>query len=483
MKGRKLKSKFNKKATVTLSVSLILLLSGSLFIGTTKAATDNNSDSAATQTFSVVQITDTQFLSASYPTYYNDLADWIITHNSTYNIKMVVHTGDIVDHGDDPAQWVNANASMSRLLKAGIPYSWCAGNHDQASTASNYPANPNGTWIGSQFLAFNATYMRHRHYWVSDLNDGKNTAIQFSCRNCTFLVINLEFHANQTALNWMVNLIKTHPNCSVIVATHSYLNGVGGLGFPYSPGTPEWEENLEATLDGYSNVFLVINGHYIPIDSPEDENAETVWNRHINGREEAYFNRQNAHNDRGADAIRIYTFKMNASSLVIHVHASTYDVYSNISLSDTLDDFSFSFIPKSLTATLSTTPTTLPTSTPQPSASPNVTYNLQTITPAITAPPATATPTPAPTPKPSPTATLTPTINPTPTPTVTSTPNLPTPQPTTTATPTQTPIPTPTASPQEKQTQTPPIQSYIEVTVALAIILVAAAAFWVLKRK
>jgi hypothetical protein len=99
--------------------------------------------------FSIIWITGTQYLSKSHPTYFDSLCRWIVRYSDTYNVKMVVHTGDIVDSGGDLSQWANANNSMGILLDNGIPYCWDAGNHDFSASS----------WIGNQFSAFNATLM------------------------------------------------------------------------------------------------------------------------------------------------------------------------------------------------------------------------------------------------------------------------------------------------------------------------------------
>ena len=54
-------------------------------------------DTMAEANFSIVWITDTQYLSKSYPAYFDNLCRWIVAHRNVYNVKMVVHTGDIVD--------------------------------------------------------------------------------------------------------------------------------------------------------------------------------------------------------------------------------------------------------------------------------------------------------------------------------------------------------------------------------------------------
>ncbi|MCW3994787.1 MAG: metallophosphoesterase [Candidatus Bathyarchaeota archaeon] len=297
--------------------------------------------SALNDEFSIIQISDTQHLSSMHPAVWPQLTNWLMANNACYNIRMVVHTGDIVDSGENLPEWENANSSMSQLLQAGIPYVWDAGNHDQNKTDRFYSGNPNGGWLGSNFLAFNATYLHSKPYWVSDVNDGKNTAAQFTYRNYSVLVINLEFHANQTALDWMINLIETHPNYHVIVATHSYLNGLQGYGYPYSPDSPDWENNLRTILDKYPNVFLTLGGHYIHTIYPAGEEETSNYTR-INTRQETFFNRQMALGDGGcgAAAVRIFTFNVaNPNDTIIQ--ARTYDIYSNIWRNDEWNQFSF----------------------------------------------------------------------------------------------------------------------------------------------
>jgi hypothetical protein len=62
---------------------------------------------ATESTFSVIWTTDTQFLSQTYPSDFDNTCNWIIGNKDTYNIKMVVHTGDIVNTDSDLKQWEN----------------------------------------------------------------------------------------------------------------------------------------------------------------------------------------------------------------------------------------------------------------------------------------------------------------------------------------------------------------------------------------
>src|SRR5208282_2322969 len=63
----------------------------------------------APDAFSIFWITDTQFLSEKNPTLFGRQLDWIVDNWVPFNGKLVVHTGDIVEHGDVTSEWDSAN--------------------------------------------------------------------------------------------------------------------------------------------------------------------------------------------------------------------------------------------------------------------------------------------------------------------------------------------------------------------------------------
>ncbi len=285
--------------------------------------------------FSVVQITDTQYLSDSAPALFNGLTSWIVNNNGALNLTMVIHTGDIVQDANSTMDWINANSAMMQLYNDGIPYCWDAGNHDTFYSSVTGLGGPNVGWLGENYSAFNVTAMRQQPYWVADINDGKDTAVQFTYGSYHFMVINIEYDANQTVLNWMQTLLKCNPNVNVIVATHNFLNGEGGYGYTTYPGDVAWATNFESLLNNYPNVFMTLNGHDI-------NDGGTAYNRKVGNREEIFFNRQEVDGQTGAATARIYDFNMSdPASPVVNVY--TYQTYGTPQyLTDSLDQFSFS---------------------------------------------------------------------------------------------------------------------------------------------
>jgi hypothetical protein len=273
--------------------------------------------------YSIMQITDTQHLSSTYPTLYTNTTNWIVNNTGTFNVRMVVHTGDIVDGCNDTSQWTNANTAMSVLLNNNVPYSWDAGNHDQFGC---WAGGPNRGWIGLNYAAFNATTMESKSYWVDDRFQGKNTAVKFTYGGYNFLIINMEYHANSTVIDWMTNLIKSYPSYNVVVATHFYI-GING-------GYDAWSTNLKTTLNSYPNVFLTMSGH----DISGTDILSSAVKQMVGTREETMFNLQEIDSEHGAATVRLFTFNTTSNTVIV----STYQVYTNTWSTSAIYSYRFS---------------------------------------------------------------------------------------------------------------------------------------------
>jgi hypothetical protein len=266
--------------------------------------------------FSIIWITDTQYLSESHPTYYDSLCRWIVDNADVYNVKMVIHTGDMVEDEFNQTHWANANKSMSILLNAGIPYCWNAGNHDYNTTY----------WVGNQFSAFNPAVMAEKSYWAGDKFDGQNTAVHFPVSDWEFLIINIAYQANDTALAWANDLLDAHPESHAIVAAHIYLNGAGEYGTKGKDDST-WPLNFKANvLDNHANVFLALSAHYYPTSGSRTK---------VGDRDELMFNRQDKDSQMGAASLRILTFDRANGTIDV----KTFYIYANIFLTDSNNQF------------------------------------------------------------------------------------------------------------------------------------------------
>src|SRR4030067_1635014 len=287
--------------------------------------------------FSIMQITDTQYISWLSPSLYFDTTKWIVNNSQKYNLKMVVHTGDLVDTPTHTSEWEVANTAMMTLYDNGIPYCWNAGNHDQLppnETANLWLGDSDSDWLGSQYPAFNQTIMRTKPYWVSDIFNGKNKAVAFDHSGYRFLVINIEFLANSSTLDWMQTLISNNPNANVIVATHDYLNMTNGYGTRSISNSGlldyTWGNDFKTILDHYPNVFMTISAHI-------QSRTTGANNKHAGNREEIFFNRQELNNQLGAASVSIYNFNLTSKQ----VNVSTFALDLQTWLTDSKNQFSF----------------------------------------------------------------------------------------------------------------------------------------------
>jgi hypothetical protein len=291
----------NKQALTAICI-VALLVSSSTFTLSCKAQNPE-------ATFSIVWITDTQYLTQNYPNYFDNLAQWINQNKDTYNVKMVVHTGDLVNSEENQTQWAVADQAMGTLLADGVPYCWCAGNHDFNSTC----------WIGNQFNSFNPQTLQTKPYLVSEDFDDMNTAVHFNVSGWDCLIVNIAFHGNDTVLAWTTSILDAYPQSHAIVATHAYLDDKGNY--------DSWAVNLKnKVLDTHPNVFLTLSAHYHPASSKTMK---------VGDRYEMFFNRQDLDGEMGADSARILTFDTVKGT----INVQTFVVYSNQFLQDENNNF------------------------------------------------------------------------------------------------------------------------------------------------
>jgi hypothetical protein len=319
---------------------------------------------SAADSFSIFWITDTQFLSQENPALFRMLTKWIVDNWSQFNGKLVIHTGDIVEVGDDQAEWENANEAMSILSKNGIPYTWCAGNHDDFSNG-----DPTSGWSGNLWAtAFDPKLVRGQvnslQYatWAGDYHNGMNTAVTFTANGLNFLVVNIEWNAQSDALGWVGGLLDNpdYAGYHVIVAPHAYIDALGSLNdAKWGAQMATFLSELTPLLDNHSSsVFLTLNGHFATdcgYNTPSP----------VNGRNELMYDRQdsldapNEPTGRGTDNAGLSScnsdFVGGATLMVLtfntannQITARTYDIYAGGWRADTDEQYAVSMFPSPL---------------------------------------------------------------------------------------------------------------------------------------
>ncbi|WP_293934667.1 metallophosphoesterase [Sphingobacterium sp. UBA6645] len=168
------------------------------------------------------------------------MMNWIVENEEKMNIKMVMCTGDLVEHDDivnpDPKkmdqtgkqQW-EATAKAFEKLDGKIPYVTATGNHDY--NIFSYTHKPKTTHFPQYFPADknskNQRLLREVTANVYGNPSLENASYEWkSPHGKDFLFLSLEFAPRDTILRWANQVVnqEKYANHSVLLLTHAYLN-------------------------------------------------------------------------------------------------------------------------------------------------------------------------------------------------------------------------------------------------------------------
>ena len=273
--------------------------------------------------FSVVVLPDTQYYSESHPDIFDEQTQWILDNQANYNIQFVLGEGDIVNVANQPVQWQNADAAVSLLDHAGIPYVLPLGNHDY----DNFDPNSRGTTAFNTYFGPSryAQYSWYMGGYPSGTND--NFYAEFTVNGQQYLILALEFIPRDGALDWAKTVLDANPDKEIIVVTHSFTFTDATRGDQcnnndiFSPGNNQGEAVWQKLLINYPNLSLVLNGHFIGNGSRRAD-----LGLHGNLVNQIYANYQNLSNG-GNGWLRIMTFRPSLNRIDVVTYSPFLDQY------------------------------------------------------------------------------------------------------------------------------------------------------------
>ncbi len=191
---------------------------------------------------------------------------WLADNKEKLDLRFTVHTGDVVNWGnEDESQFLIAAEAMQALARADIPTALCIGNHDTAAVGiGGSAADPEHTRERLRdTTTFNKYFPPNNYPGLKVFEEGKiDNAYQcFQAGGCKWLVLSLELWPRPEVIGWACEVIESHPNHNVIIATHSYLTASGEIyqGSDYGDSSPQ--TMYQAMVSKYKNVKLVLSGH------------------------------------------------------------------------------------------------------------------------------------------------------------------------------------------------------------------------------
>ena len=204
--------------------------------------------------------------------YTANIYKWIIDNKDKKNIQWVFGVGDITENNgvakDDPnktssaLEWELAKAAITTLDQNGVNYSVVMGNHDTVAQLDKYFADPKDDFYTSKVSGY---------YQKCSLG---NYYINFEVAGIKYMVLGLEYGANDKILRWASEVVEAHPERRVIVTTHAYMfrdnttldkndvvppnsSGVTTGDTSKNNGDMMWDKFVSQ----HRNIFMVLSGH------------------------------------------------------------------------------------------------------------------------------------------------------------------------------------------------------------------------------
>ena len=214
-------------------------------------------------TYSIALIPDTQYTVRYYPTKLPPIYDFLIDNAKAKNIQYVISLGDMTD-ADSGGEWMVVKSQTDRLNGV-IPYTVMRGNHDGFTVDSGR--------FDSYYAKENGYYYKHvtQNGGFFDKSSVKNTYLTFSAGTTDYIILTLDFGAEDNVLAWADSVLKKYADHTAIIVTHGYLNWDGttlddrdqfapttyAYGANMNNGDDMWNELIRK----HENIALVTCGH------------------------------------------------------------------------------------------------------------------------------------------------------------------------------------------------------------------------------
>ena len=210
--------------------------------------------------------------------YMSTIYTWIANNVEEKKIAHVFGLGDITQNrntAEGKKEFEAAKQAWS-VLNGKVPYSLVRGNHDSMPFYQQYVCD-------DEYIAqFDGVYK-------SGTNVGRSTYKKLEIEGMKFLLLSLDFGANDAVLNWACDVVEAHPDHKVIVSTHGYLadktrrtsaeknDYISSTDGGYNLGEAIWQKLVKK----YDNMLMVLCGHMyadpMAMRTVKGDNGNTVY--------------------------------------------------------------------------------------------------------------------------------------------------------------------------------------------------------------
>ncbi|HEY4151832.1 MAG TPA: metallophosphoesterase, partial [Pseudolysinimonas sp.] len=255
----------------------LLVQDGPRTLGTLASGRDGHLEDPDHYDFAVSHLTDTQYLTESYPGVYGQEVSWIADNAASRKIAFATHTGDIVENWVDPDQdpsrarreFASASKMEAILDDAGVPNSVLPGNHDSKR--------------GNDYSLFNQYFPPSRYEGngadAGSIAPDDNTANYSTFENsgAKFLMLSLPYAFGDREMEWAEQVVTSHPDYNVVVSTHEHLSPKTKDSPAYRSETSRWVSHAEdlwkRVIAPNRNVIMVLSGHFHGVGQVDTKDA------------------------------------------------------------------------------------------------------------------------------------------------------------------------------------------------------------------
>ena len=227
-----------------------------------------------TADYSFAIIGDTQRLTRENEIAIQSYTDWIIANKDKRKISAVFHTGDITD-GQRNSSEVEWNAFWDPLvgpmkeLRKQVPLILTPGNHDYARDSYTRDLTKFNDY-------FPYSEIEKLSYFKGAFEEGQsqNTYYYIDGIDTKYLIFSLDFGPERDVMEWVCDVMESHPDYKVIVVTHGFLDAAGELYKDGHRNNPDYyykgskdvkplspETMWEDYLCKQENLFMILCGH------------------------------------------------------------------------------------------------------------------------------------------------------------------------------------------------------------------------------
>ena len=225
------------------------------------------------EAFSLVVLPDTQIYAWKHPKIFSAQTRWIEENREAFNIRYVLHVGDVVEHNNDK-EWKSARRAFARL-DGKVPYAVALGNHDMGPGGS---AETRASLFGKHFpLADFRRWPSFGGVYDKEPDKPDNSYHSFRAGGRHWMILALEFGPRDDVLRWADEVVAMHPEHLVILITHAYLDRDGRrydravpdqhyppYAYPIArdrAGLNSGEDIWRKLVSKHRNAVMVVSGH------------------------------------------------------------------------------------------------------------------------------------------------------------------------------------------------------------------------------